>query len=518
MDSVNIKFILNNDWFVSRDALVFGVFEGDSGPCGINFKKETIEENFHKVERVFKSIKSHLEQGDFKAKFGEIYLTYLFDDRSIAKRVAIIGLGKKADFTEEKLRQAGSKIAQYMRDLGLNNFTTTIFGSPQMDAKIRFKSIIEGVALGLYKFDRYKSQPANGDEKKISEVEFLFPENIEINQPEWEDELNKSLSIISAVYLSRNLANNPASVVTPKFLAQTARNISKSSAAFTCEIFGEEDLEKNKMNAILDVGRGSDCESHLIILNYKPANAQNQKPIVLVGKGVCFDSGGISIKPSDNMDEMKMDMSGAATVLAVMKAAADLKLPIHIAGVIPAVENIPGPKSYKPGDIIRTYSGKTIEVLNTDAEGRIILADALSYAVKKLQPELMIDLATLTGACVVALGYHYAAILGNDEKLVSDLIEAGKKTNEKIWPLPLDDDFKKQIESEIADMRNIGGRPGGTITAAMFLKEFVGNTPWAHIDIAGTAILNERKPYAAKGGSGFGVRLLLEFLEKQAGL
>lgn len=512
MDKININFTLNNDWFLSRDALVFGVFEGDAGPCGINFKKETIEDSFHKIEPIFKSIKSHLEQGDFKAKFGEIFLTYIFNE-TLARRVIIIGLGKKPDFTEERLRQAGAKAAQYARDLGLKNFTVTIFGSPEMDAKKRFRNLIEGIGLSLYRFDKYKSSVAN-DDKKISEVEFLFPENVPVNSEEWETELKRSQNIISAVYLARNLANNPASVVTPEFLAKVAREIAKSSAAFTCDIFKKEELEKMNMNGVLEVGKGSDSEPHLIVLNYKPANTENKKPIVLVGKGVCFDSGGLSIKPSDGMDEMKMDMAGAAAVLATMRVASNLKLPINIIGIVPAIENIPGSRSYRPGDIIRTYSGKTIEVLNTDAEGRIILADALSYAVKNFDPSIVIDLATLTGACVVALGHHYAAILGNDDKIIADLIEAGKKTNEKIWPLPLDDDFKKQIESEIADVKNIGGRAGGTITAAMFLKEFIGNAPWCHIDIAGPAILNEKRPYAPRGGSGFGVRLLLEFLER----
>lgn len=512
MDKINIGFILNNDWFLNRDALVFGVFEGDTGPCGINFNKETIE-NFQKIEPIFKSIKAHLEHGDFKAKFGEISLTYLFD-KSLVKRIVMIGLGKKSDFTDEKSRQASAKVAQYIRDLGVKNFTITLFGAPNMDAKSRFRNIIEGAALGLYKFDKFKSSLGNGDEKKISEIEFLFPENVEINSKEWDGELERNLHIVSSVYFARNLANNPASIVTPKFLAETARNIAKSSAAFTCEIFGEEDLEKMKMNAILEVGKGSSSESQFIVLNYKPANAGNGKPLVLVGKGVCFDSGGLSIKPSDNMDEMKMDMAGAAVVLAVLKTASDLKLPIHIIGVIPAVENIPGSKSYRPGDIIKTYSGKTIEVLNTDAEGRIILADALSYAVKNFEPETVVDLATLTGASIVALGYHYASVLGNDEKLIADLIESGKKTNEKIWQLPLDDDYKKQIESEVADMKNIGGRHGGTITSAMFLKEFVGDVSWAHIDIAGPAILSEKKPYTPRGGSGFGVRLMVDFLEK----
>ena len=512
MDKININFSLSNDWFLNRDALVFGVFEGDSGPCGINFKKETIEDNFHKIDPIFKNIKSHLEQGDFKAKFGEIFLTYLFDGSPV-KRVIVIGLGKKLEFNNEKLRQAGAKVAQYARDLGVKNLTTTIFGSPEMDAKSRFRNLMEGISLSLYRFDKFKSRN-EGDEKKVVEVEFLFPENVEINSEEWEDELKRSQHIISAVYLARNLANNPASVVTPEFLAKVAREIAKSSTAFTCDVFKREELEKMGMNAVLDVGKGSDSEPHFIVLNYKPANAENKKPIVLVGKGVCFDSGGLSIKPSENMDEMKMDMAGAAVVLAALKAASNLKLPINIIGVIPAVENIPGSKSYRPGDIIKTYSGKTIEVLNTDAEGRIILADALSYAVKNFDPGMVIDLATLTGACIVALGHHYGVVLGNDNKIATDLIEAGKKTNEKIWPLPLDDDFKKQIESEIADMKNYGGRSAGAITAAMLLKEFVGNIPWCHIDIAGPAILSEKKPYSPKGGSGFGVRLLVEFLEK----
>lgn len=510
MENIGIKFTLNNNWFLSREALVFGVFEGDSGPCGINFKKETIEENFSKVEPIFKSIKAHLEQGDFKAKFGEIFLTYLFGDQ-LARRVIIIGLGKKDDFTEERLRQAGAKIAQYISGLGIKNFTTTVFGAPNMEAKKRFSNLIEGIALSLYKFDKHKS--SSGEDKKISEVEFLFPENIEINQPEWEDELKRNLHISSAVYFARDLINSPASIATPQFLSKQAREIAKSSAAFTCEILGKPEMEKLKMNAILEVAKGSASEPQLIVLNYKPANAMNKKPIALVGKGVCFDSGGISIKPSDKMDEMKMDMAGGAAVLAAMKAASDLKLPINLIGIVPAVENIPGPESYKPGDIIKTYSGKTIEVLNTDAEGRIILADALHYAVKNFEPQIMVDLATLTGACVVALGMHYGGVLGNNDKLIGELIEAGKKTNEKLWPLPLDDDYKKQIESEIADVKNIGGRNGGAITAAMFLKEFVGNTPWAHLDIAGPAISDEKKPYAPKGGTGFGVRLLIEFLE-----
>lgn len=491
---------------------MLGVFEGDSGPCGINFNKETLErKDFAVLESIFKNIKQHLNVGDFKAKFSEIAMSYFFEQSPI-KRVVFLGLGKKTDFTDEKARQAAAKAAQYLRDIGLKNFTMTLFGSPVMNAKARFKNIFEGAALALYKYS-HKTQ--NGEEKKIEEIEFLFPETIQINDSEWQDELEKNKIIISSVYWARDMVNAPASIATPQYLAQIAQKIAKTSAAFECQIFGKEDLERMKMNAILDVGKGSHNEPNLIFLKYKPANASNQKPIVLIGKGVCFDSGGLSLKPSENMDEMKMDMAGAAATLASIKAASDLRLPLYIIAAVPALENIPGPKSYKPGDIIKTHSGKTIEVLNTDAEGRIVLADVLSYASLNFNPEIMIDLATLTSASITALGHHYGAILGTNDKLMADLVESGKKTNEKIWPLPMDDDYKKQIESEIADVKNIGGRPAGAITAAMFLKEFAGETPWAHIDIAGPAILSEKSPYSSRGASGFGVRLLLDFLEKR---
>jgi len=270
------------------------------------------------------------------------------------------------------------------------------------------------------------------------------------------------------------------------------------------------------MHAVLAVGKGSDNEPALIVLEYNPPTASSDTPMVaLVGKGVCFDSGGISLKPSENMDEMKMDMAGAAAVMSAIFAASRLALPVRIVAVAPVVENLPSSKSYRPGDIIKTASGKTIEVLNTDAEGRVILSDALHFAISQYKPHHVIDMATLTGACVVALGSHYAALFSNDHVLAKKLQDAGDITGEKIWRMPLDDAYKKQIESHIADVKNTGGRQGGSITAALFLKEFVGDhKSWAHIDIAGTAMLPETHGYKPKGGSGFGVRLLLEFLEQ----
>jgi leucyl aminopeptidase len=269
------------------------------------------------------------------------------------------------------------------------------------------------------------------------------------------------------------------------------------------------------MNGIISVGKGSENESKVILVNYNNSKT-NEKPILLVGKAVTFDTGGISIKPSDRMDEMKFDKSGGCTVLGIMKALGNLALPINVVAIIPAVENMPSGSSYRPGDIIRMYNGKTVEVLNTDAEGRMILADALAFGISKYSPKYVIDFATLTGACIIALGTNVAGIIGNNDKLIHGLISASRVTGEKIWQLPLFEEFFDLIKSNVASMKNIGGRTGGTITAAAFLSNFVDTVPWAHFDIAGTAWTQDgtaEKSYNPKGATGFGIRLLLNYLE-----
>ncbi|HNV64783.1 MAG TPA: leucyl aminopeptidase, partial [Smithellaceae bacterium] len=269
------------------------------------------------------------------------------------------------------------------------------------------------------------------------------------------------------------------------------------------------------MNALLGVASGSAQEPKFIILEYSGGKKGNA-PIVLVGKGLTFDSGGISIKPAEKMDEMKTDMSGGAAVIGAVMAAADLRLPLNVVGLIPATENMPGGSALKPGDILKSYSGKTIEIVNTDAEGRLILADALSYA-SKFKPQAIIDIATLTGACVVALGDDVIGMLGTDEKLKSEISQAARESGELVWELPLWDIYSEQIKSDIADYKNSGGRAAGTITAAMFLSKFVGDFPWVHLDIAGPAWFEKDRPYIPKGASGIPVRLLVEFLKKRAG-
>jgi leucyl aminopeptidase len=284
---------------------------------------------------------------------------------------------------------------------------------------------------------------------------------------------------------------------------------------FRCQVLSLAEIKKLKMGAFLGVAQGSNQPPKFIILEHIP-KMKRGGTVVLVGKGITFDSGGISLKPSDKMEEMKADMSGAAAVLATLSSAARMNLPVHLVGLIPATENLPSGTAQRPGDILTSYSGKTIEVINTDAEGRLILADALSYA-DKFKPKAIVDVATLTGACIVALGHISAGMMGNDGSLKRKMIQASKKTGEKIWELPLWEEYEKQIKSVLADVKNTGGRPAGTITAALFLKKFVGDYPWVHLDIAGMDLEDKGKPYIPKGAVGFGVRLLLQFLRDWCG-
>ncbi len=304
--------------------------------------------------------------------------------------------------------------------------------------------------------------------------------------------------------------NEPGNVKSPDFLARQAADAAKE-AGFDCTILKKPEIEKEKMGALLGVAQGSEREPRLIVMEYS-GGKKGDAPVALVGKGVVFDSGGLSIKPSEGMEEMKMDMGGGAAVIGAMTAAALLKLPCNLVGIVPAVENMPSGTAIRPGDILTSASGKTIEVLNTDAEGRLILADALSY-VARYQPKTVVDLATLTGACIIALGHHATAVLGNDDKLVRELLAAGERAGEKAWQLPLWPEYAEQIKSDVADVKNIGGRPAGTITAAAFLQKFADDFKWAHLDIAGTAWADAAKPCYPKGGTGVGVRLLIEYLK-----
>ncbi|OQY17361.1 MAG: leucyl aminopeptidase [Desulfobacteraceae bacterium 4572_35.1] len=325
-----------------------------------------------------------------------------------------------------------------------------------------------------------------------------------------EDAITRRKIISDGVWLARDLVNQPGNVKVPTYLAQTAWDLAKQYN-FNCTLLGPAELQRQGFGALLAVAQGSICEPRLIAMEYCGAG-EDQPAVALVGKGVTFDSGGISLKPGEGMDQMKMDMAGGAAVLATMATIARLQLPINVIGVVPAVENMPSDRATRPGDIVTSLSGQTIEILNTDAEGRLILADALTWVAKK-QPQVIIDLATLTGACIIALGHHASAVLGNDDRLVEQLRQAGDSVGERVWQLPLFAEYAKQLKSEVADMKNIGGRPAGTITAAAFLQKFVAEIPWAHLDIAGTAWAEKGKPGQPCGATGVGVRLLVDYLQ-----
>ena len=360
--------------------------------------------------------------------------------------------------------------------------------------------------MSLYKFEKYKSKKENN----TPDLTILVSKSEKISKA------IKIAEIVSdgAIY-TKNIANLPPNECMPATLANFARIISKKNN-MKCNVISKNDLKKKGFGGITAVGQGSKNEPKLIILEYNHGS-QNEKPIVLVGKAVTFDTGGISLKPGEKMDEMKFDKCGGCTVIGIMKAVSELKLPINVVGIIPSVENMPGGESYKPGDIIKLYSGKTAEILNTDAEGRLILADALSYGEKQYSPKVIIDFATLTGACIIALGTNIAGMISNNDKLTQKITESSKRTTEEVWELPLNDDYMDMIKSDVADMKNVGiGRAAGTITAAAFLRNAIENTPWVHIDIAGVAwtqVGTKDKPYNPKGATGFGVRLILDYLQ-----
>ncbi|MBI5912958.1 leucyl aminopeptidase [Candidatus Azambacteria bacterium] len=517
-NTLTTKFSLNQGWLTEKDAVVFGVFEGEEIPCGLGFKKETAEKEAELLFPIFSKIKRYFAHKDFSGKLGKVAVIY--PENVLYKRVILCGLGKKEELDAEKLRQVASQAIAAAEATDAAKISFTLFGSPLQRAEDRLRYIFEGAVLTLYKFNAYKSKGAEKESgAKITEVEFLLPEIIEADEVSaWQKQLERNVTIAEAVYFARNIVNQPSSVVTPQFLAETAEALAKQYPGISVRVMRKTELKDRGMNGILTVGGGSDKEPVLITLEYSPASA-SEKTVALVGKGVCFDSGGLSLKSAENMMEMKMDMAGAAAVMGAIVTAARLQLPVKVSAVIPAVENVPSPTAYKPGDIITSASGKTIEVLNTDAEGRIILADALHYAAAELKPTYVIDLATLTYACELALGNHYAGLLGNNDELLGLITEASERTGEKVWLFPFDDCYKKQIESDVADVKNIGGKTAGVITSSLFLKEFVGeHKGYAHIDIAGTAILSEKNHYRPKGGSGFGVRLLVDFLEHLGGV
>lgn len=446
-----------------------------------------------------------IHNGDFAGKPSQIAVVYT-RGAIPAQRIVLVGLGKKSEINLEKIRAAFSKVMQHLRSLNIKEAATSLDLNILPGEKDKIvQAVVEGVLLGLYQYTPYKTV----GREDIKEIEQLNIVSDAENYSVVESAVKNAQVITGGVYFARDLISAPSNEMTPSIMARKAGEIARKKNV-NCKVLDRAKMKKMGMNALLGVASGSNEEPKFIILEYS-GGKRSEAPVVLVGKGLTFDSGGISIKPAEKMDEMKSDMSGGAAVMATIMVAADLRLPLNIVGLIPATENMPSGTAYKPGDILKSYSGKTIEIINTDAEGRLILADALHYAAK-YKPAAIVDVATLTGACVIALGDDVIGMLGTDDNLKEKITKAARETGELVWELPLLEHYFELIKSDIADYKNTGGRAAGTITAAAFLSKFVGDFPWVHLDIAGPAWSSKDKSYIPKGAAGVAVRLLTEYL------
>jgi len=458
-----------------------------------------------------------IKSGEFEGKSNQTALLHT-QGKIPAKRVLLVGLGKKKDARLDTVRQAMGTAAKRVRQAGARSFTTPVHGPSLKGTSVMelAQAMVEGAVLGGYQFTEYRSD--NKEELKDLE-RMTVVETRGAKVSEIKEGSRRGLATAEATIFVRDLCNHPANVMTPARIAAEAGHIGKEKGV-RVRVLEQRDAEKLGMGAFLGVARGSHEPPKFIILEYQGNSGArrkdgNAKPIVLVGKTITFDTGGISLKPAENMEQMKADMTGGAEVLAAVRAASRLGLPLHLIGILPATENMPGGRAIKPGDILTTLSGKTVEVQNTDAEGRLILADGLAYATR-YKPAAIIDVATLTGACSVALGQFAIGMLGNNDALKSRIQNAGHRAGERVWEMPLWEEYFEQLHSDVADMRNIGGRGGGMITAAVFLSKFVGEYPWVHLDIASTDWSERERPYIAKGPTGIGTRLLIQFLLDQA--
>jgi len=492
---MEIKAVVGNIVNIEAGAIIINHFEGLSQPEG----------DAAAVDKALSGAISRLiEQGEIKGKLNEVTLLHSLG-KLPAQRVAVAGLGKKTELTVNKVRGAVAETCRYLRQKGVTSLASTAqgVGINGISLESSAQAITEGARLGLYAFRHYITKK----EDNFTEVKELLIVGKEKEKPLLESAITRGSILAEAANWARDLVNEPGNYMTPSQMAEAARQLAKSYG-LKVEVLEREQMVKLGMGGLLGVSQGSQQPPKLIILTYK-GKGSDEVDLALVGKGITFDSGGISIKPSEGMDEMKGDMAGGASVMAALSALAQFKSEINVMAIVPATENLPSGSALKPGDIITAMNGKTIEVLNTDAEGRLILADALSYATK-LGAKAIIDAATLTGACRVALGGVCYGAFTNNQELADKVIAAGKETGELAWQLPMYDEYKEQLKSEVADIKNIGSRYGGAITAAKFLEEFVSDTPWVHLDIGG--ITDKEHGYLVKGATGSPVRMLVTLI------
>jgi leucyl aminopeptidase len=462
------------------------------------------------------AIERLIKLGDFKGKEGTSAIVYGNGDIG-AKRILLVGLGERKKATVDTVRKAAAHTANKAVAMKAQNISLLLhraFGG-RFDLEMMGRAVAEGTYYGSYRYDEYVTESENGRLGRLG-VDVIDADSAKTRK------INKGLLrgavIGKAQSYARTLMNRPANIITPAKLAAAAKEAARKCKGLSCTVFNERQLASKGMNGILGVGSGSEHKPRLIVLRYTPTQrASSKAPMIgLVGKAITFDSGGISLKPPDNMDQMKLDKTGGVAVLCTLKAVAELGLGVRVLGLIPSAENVPSGTSYRPGDIITTFSGKTVEVQNTDAEGRMVMCDALHYAVKE-DCDVIIDIATLTGACKVALGIYMAGLMGNDKRLIKEMQKAADDSGEKVWPMPSGDEYANEMKSKIADLKNIGSKWGGACTAAAFLKQFIGEKKWAHLDIAGVDIFERATEYSAEGSTGFGVRVLTSYLMSVAG-
>jgi leucyl aminopeptidase len=493
---------------IETEAICLGIFQGVQRPGGAAGAVD---------KALGGALSELLGDGDFSCKKGEVFVLRTHGQIG-AKRVLLVGLGPAEKFSADVVREVSAAAARAAKSL--SELTTIAHGAGigGLDPHTAAQATVEGTILGLYRFEKFKKPEEPIKLERLRIIEHSAEKLEQLKRGAQHGQI-----IAESACFARDLANEPGQSLPPRELARRAQDLAQE-LGLRCEVFDEKVLEELGMGGILSVGKGSDEPPRLIVLEYTPHPASSpvkgegrregaSRPIVLVGKGITFDSGGISIKPREGMEAMKYDMSGAAAVLGAMRAIALLKLPVAVVGLIAAAENLPSGKAIKPGDVIKISNGKTVEVTNTDAEGRLVLSDALVYA-QRYNPQAVIDLATLTGACTIALGKEAAGLFSNDEALAQKIQRAAQQTGERVWPLPLYEEYKEIIKSEIADIKNSAnkGPQAGAAVGAIFLREFV-SYPWAHLDIAGVAYDVESRLYYAKGATGYGVRLLTQLLQ-----
>ena len=440
-----------------------------------------------------------LAAAEFKGKRGQI-ATILAPGAGLS-RVVAVGLGKLDSIAARQLEDAGGQAAAALAREAVASISAVGLSGQQAG------HVAMGLALRSYRFDRYRTTEKPEDKPKLAKATVLTTE-----LPKARDAWADLKAVAEGVFLSRDLVSEPANVLNPAEMAERCRKL--TALGLKVEVFGPKEMTKLGFGALMGVAMGSANEPRMVVMTWNGAGAAKgkakaaAKPLAFIGKGVTFDTGGISIKPAGGMEDMKWDMGGAGTVIGLMAALAGRKAKVDVIGMVGLVENMPSGTAQRPGDVVKSYSGQTIEVINTDAEGRLVLADVLWYCQQKYDPRFMIDLATLTGAMIVALGHEYAGFFANDDTLAQQLHAAGETTGEKVWRMPLGEAYDKQIKSDIADMKNVGGRPGGAITAAQFIQRFVNGKPWIHMDVAGTVWSGKDSPTVPKGATAFGVRLL----------